>query len=758
MLGFSSGKRAKGGGTGSIPISQYPVAGDGVTDDTAALNAAISDAAGRIIDLEDKTYLTSAPLTGHVRFRAVGKRQTATIKAKAATTHNLIEVTDGTLHSLHLDGVTLDGNAANRTGAFTQAQTVAGGILAKNQTGTFLDRVAIKNTPGRAITAESCGLFRLTRWEITNAGVNQVIYQSRGINLRALTDFWVTDGVLDTCGEAGLRLDSPLRYETDNAVVGVCRNGYIARNKFRRTTQGNSQFNDTQAAGDAPAGEASVLTHGRADVDPSYLHTNIHIHENVVTEPKVVGMNLDGLLESTVCWNRITGNAVSVGAWNVGLGHDGSLQALRADGTRARGECMTVSGRDYVVHGNICNNAAGPGIGINFTKPQAANIRVSGNECWDNSLGIGLSYNEAGVVVDDLQVYGNRCWNSTAGNDQTYGIYTFAWLGTATGAWRNVVFSHNDCANNISGAIDFYIPALRDSCAQVGNTGYAAPGTTAATTLAADIASTSATTFTSAAAPALVRGDLILVDTEKMIVDLVSGTTITVVRAVDGTTAATHLSGATVTKYIGTTLTRALFGPADSSRVDGKGNFQAANGNAAFQVTGSGFATLLGEFIRLVTLGGATSYGVRNQLARSFVMQGAAGDTGTPTAIVDSISGLGADQFQWLVNGVKKASITKDGGLTLSGGVARPLVTKTGNYTVTTADDTIIANGAAVTITLPTGASAGAGRRYVVKNINAAAATVNVSGGGTIDGAASVSLPQNAVGTYVSDGANWLAV
>lgn len=85
------------------------------------------------------------------------------------------------------------------------------------------------------------------------------------------------------------------------------------------------------------------------------------------------------------------------------------------------------------------------------------------------------------------------------------------------------------------------------------------------------------------------------------------------------------------------------------------------------------------------------------------------------------------------------------------------VATKTANYTAVDTDSVILANGATVTITLPSAVAAGAGRQYVVKNINAAPATVNATAG-TIDGAATVSLRQYDSRTFLSDGANWFII
>lgn len=88
-------------------------------------------------------------------------------------------------------------------------------------------------------------------------------------------------------------------------------------------------------------------------------------------------------------------------------------------------------------------------------------------------------------------------------------------------------------------------PTTRRLIQVVGKFGYS-DETQVATTLGAAIVSTTATTFTSAASPDLSPGDTVVIGSEQMDVTVVSGTTITVVRGINGTTAATHLIGATV--------------------------------------------------------------------------------------------------------------------------------------------------------------------------------------------------------------------
>lgn len=78
-----------------------------------------------------------------------------------------------------------------------------------------------------------------------------------------------------------------------------------------------------------------------------------------------------------------------------------------------------------------------------------------------------------------------------------------------------------------------------------GHPNYANAWVDSATTASA-IASTSATSFTSSSGAALKAGWLIKIDSEYLYVSAISSNTVTVVRGVNGSTAATHLNGAAV--------------------------------------------------------------------------------------------------------------------------------------------------------------------------------------------------------------------
>lgn len=151
----------------------------------------------------------------------------------------------------------------------------------------------------------------------------------------------------------------------------------------------------------------------------------------------------------------------------------------------------------------------------------------------------------------------------------TSGSSTSQFVASAGGATDATLNNFNFTASNGSlniSELKFAVLGTASSVASVKIGSVSAPvvnnGTTTnsvaitstATTLGAAITTTTATTITVASATGITPGTVLVVGSEAMFVTGVSGTTITVVRGYDGTTAATALNGAAVTIH-GTAVT-----------------------------------------------------------------------------------------------------------------------------------------------------------------------------------------------------------
>jgi hypothetical protein len=111
------------------------------------------------------------------------------------------------------------------------------------------------------------------------------------------------------------------------------------------------------------------------------------------------------------------------------------------------------------------------------------------------------------------------------------------------------------------------------------------------------------------------------------------------------------------------------------------------------------------------------------------------------------------------IAGVRKERLDANGNLFLAGGLGLSVVAKVANYTANLTDSVILVAASSITITLPSASSAAAGRMFTVKNVNTATATTLATGGGTIDGAATVSVPSGyGVVRVISNGLNYYII
>jgi hypothetical protein len=186
------------------------------------------------------------------------------------------------------------------------------------------------------------------------------------------------------------------------------------------------------------------------------------------------------------------------------------------------------------------------------------------------------------------------------------------------------------------------------------------------------------------------------------------------------------------TQWWSITSSTQLTSGANQPTVNSSGNF--AFGQLAINSTGE-----------IVTLGNASSsFGISNSqpaIQTNYGLRiGQAQSNASPGRLWYKASGAN--------NTVGWASVTAYSGY----------ATKTANYTLVSADELVVFNGASLTATLPdpTGYDMN-GHIFTVKNINASALTVVSAGTSkTIDGAASASIPQWGSLEFVSDGTQWL--
>jgi hypothetical protein len=184
----------------------------------------------------------------------------------------------------------------------------------------------------------------------------------------------------------------------------------------------------------------------------------------------------------------------------------------------------------------------------------------------------------------------------------------------------------------------------------------------ASSTLAAAVASTSVTTLSvNSAAPFPTTGNFrILIDTEIMLVTAVSGTTFTVVRGAEGSTAATHLVNASVV-HIFTQGSHQIYlrdnQPFSDDSNRNPFRLQDASGNiltkSSFSVVNGGLATITDE-----NSGPITIYKTKETSGGEDVCFLARSAPGTPYQVYASMEGILLDPTEYSGFGIGFRNLT----------------------------------------------------------------------------------------------------
>lgn len=315
------------------------------------------------------------------------------------------------------------------------------------------------------------------------------------------------------------------------------------------------------------------------------------------------------------------------------------------------------------------------------------------------------------------------------------------------------------------------------------------------------IASDSDTTLTVTSTTSFPESGAVSIDDEIIFYGGIGSATVLYdcVRGQDGTTAASHASGATVQGLIvathHNTLASALIqvetklGSGSSTPTDGKtmrgtgsgtsewtdklvvlssGNVGIGTTTPTSPLTIDGHVDILNGLLKLDGV---------NRVVNGYFVAGN-GDAVDPTYTFASDNATGIFRPATGIMGFSTGSTERmridasgrvgvgttspNSVLHVAGPVSTAFATKTASYTIGASDSVIAGNatGGAFTVTLPTAVGI-AGRQYTIKKIDSSGNAVTVDGAGseTIDGAATVALTtQWARTTIVSNGTNWLII
>ena len=380
------------GGDGVVNAASFGATGDGVTDDAAALQSAVTATAGvATLRLDPGTYLLGDDLSLPSGTRLVGYG--ATLKASAGARHRLITCvdTDGVL----IQGLALDLNKANVTAPGSPYSTDAAGIVLD---GTL---VGITNTTLRDVTVvdgHQHGVFgtagsglqlQVTLDNVSVTGCHLGAYFYRGTLVQ------VFGGDYSTNEQDGLYLDAGSGHRIRG--VRACTND-------RHGIVFDSAAHSFSAHGCHCDGNGTGVGEGMGIVTSVNTH-HWSLTGNVCRDNKTSGIQIDpnnGTSTQVAAYGTVTGNVCS--------------------GSTAYHGIYVTYARYVTVTGNVCEDNANSGI-----MASCAQATIVGNQLVGNDVGVCLSYDGLSTPSMGTHVVGPNLY---AGNT-TDDLYEQAGVATS---------------------------------------------------------------------------------------------------------------------------------------------------------------------------------------------------------------------------------------------------------------------------------------------------------------------------------------
>lgn len=450
---------------GLFNVKDYSAVGDGVTDDTAAIQAALTAcrvAGGGTVFVPAGTYLVTADLIigsnttfqGASRSVSIIKRSTTTATVAAVKNYDRTTYTDTDIHVRDL--------TIWRAGEATTANTPLDNTVQL----TGVTRASVRGCRVRG-SAKAVHMYGCVNWDVTGNWVDTFVDNAVAANPSPTSTNTTGYGRIDgnfcaTPTASGFTLGSSTLFSTQSGV-----------------TISNNVVQDAATNAVECGYNAAVLTFvsvtgnvfkwsGAASVNNSILFTDRSddcLVEGNLIEKGTVQFNT--LTAATSFNNRISvvGNRVATGSILLKQTKTGLIQ-----GNLVKGGAITVSTCwDVLVAANTVQGASGVGIWCVTNSGGAFvnnRIRIVGNTVFDCTIGAS----QAAIMIDggdQIQVVLNRCYDSGAAV-QTHGLYVNAttnyvdflndFSGNTT-AERRAVSGAPTVASGHGAALGFYATA-----------------------------------------------------------------------------------------------------------------------------------------------------------------------------------------------------------------------------------------------------------------------------------------------------------
>lgn len=475
-----------------INVKDYGAVGDGTTDDTAAIQAALDS--GRRVDFGEKgnIYPVSAPLS--VQSGTVITGAFATIKQLTALTYifNVDLKTDISISGITFLGLGTDYAESDANPYATAVYTNSGTIgltIFNNKFTNFgyagirlreATNVNIYNNEIISLTVPVAGVSGRGYGVLVDYGCSNVTLQGnkiskggQGFRIESCSELVVSGNTISgIVGQHGIYMGSDMQncLVSDNVINGTALQGIKLQTQNSSIKNDNISITGNVITGTGDAGIA-VLNSAGGTLQPVQNH-NINIYGNTIRGSGASGINVQN---ATTC--KVSGNCIheSVGSGIVYsscsfIAIDNNL-IIDADhsGIRDQSASTNVSIKSNTIHNCATSSFAGDLFGI-FVQ-NGTELDIIGNKITDSAANMSYGIYVAGGDQATQSIESNQVLAST-----TQAI-RFASSATALRAFKNntLVGSLGSAANStalpvIASASSITLPTGQDVFSITGTT------------------------------------------------------------------------------------------------------------------------------------------------------------------------------------------------------------------------------------------------------------------------------------------------
>jgi hypothetical protein len=427
-----------------INVKDYGATGNGSTDDTAGIQAAINaanTAGGGTVYIPPGIYVvaTSVPLRplSNVKIQGSGEASVLTTAAITGTGVNIFQginspssvLTDVEICDLKIDGSHVTASSYNSSQGkgifleYCERLKIHGVYMYGTWTSGFGTDFLVDSEIDRCV-ADTCG----RGWASGDVGGNGF---GIGSGYYANESWVISNCIAKNIGNNGFIAED--QFQTTHSrdmILSHCISYSNGQNGFRNSGTSGVTFSSCYTFGNAQSG--FYLAHGLGNYATSYNPQDVNILGCTSYGNTLYGIGVEdqipagNLFNITIANCEVFNNTSSYGIYL----HDTYKVAVM--GNRVYGNGL---------HGMyvLCDTAVVP----------MSNFVFNSNSCFNNSTSTTNTYdgihiaNASGTMSDAL-IVGNRCWDDQTIQTQRYGLY----IG---GTISNVVATGNDLSGNVTG-------------------------------------------------------------------------------------------------------------------------------------------------------------------------------------------------------------------------------------------------------------------------------------------------------------------